>query len=71
MSARCWAVWKEQPTRIIVQRPRKAGFVPLRNNSSRTVWANGSVKITVPDGHWMISPGVIGQIEKAIKESEK
>jgi hypothetical protein len=35
------------------------------------VWVNGSVSVTVPDGHKVISPGVVRQINEAIEEAGK
>jgi hypothetical protein len=35
------------------------------------VSADGSVKITVPDGHRTISPGVYRNIVKAMKEARE
>lgn len=61
----------EQPTRKITAALKKAGFKPLRTVGSHTVWANGSVTVSVPDGHKTISPGVVRQVERAIKEAGK
>jgi len=59
----------EEPTRKVTKRLRDAGFAPVRTVGSHTVWQNGSVKVTVPDGHRTISPGVVRQINKAIEEA--
>jgi predicted RNA binding protein YcfA (HicA-like mRNA interferase family) len=48
---------------------RDAGFVPLRTTGSHTWWEKNGRGIAVPDGHRMISPGVVRQIRKAIEEA--
>lgn len=61
----------DQPTRKVLKDLRSAGFSPLRTVGSHTIWASadGSVKVTVPDGHRTISPGVYRIIVKAMKEA--
>ena len=61
----------EEPTRKIVKRLRDAGFAADRTTGSHTVWVNGSVSISVPDGHKTISPGVVRKVNQAIKEAGK
>ncbi|QMU97861.1 type II toxin-antitoxin system HicA family toxin [Microbacterium esteraromaticum] len=61
----------EQPTRKIVKVLRDAGFTPARTVGSHTVWVNGNVSISVPDGHKTISPGVVRKVHKAIEEAQK
>lgn len=61
----------EQPTRKMVKALRDAGFEQIRTVGSHSVWANGSISVSVPDGHKTISPGVVRQINKAIEEATK
>jgi predicted RNA binding protein YcfA (HicA-like mRNA interferase family) len=61
----------EEPTRKATKRFKAAGFTPQRTTGSHTVWAKGSVSVTIPDGHRVISPGVVRQINNAIKEAGK
>lgn len=61
----------EEPTRKLVKRLKDAGFVDDRTSGSHTVWVNGSVSISVPDGHKTISAGVVRQVNQAIKEAGK
>ncbi|BDZ42158.1 hypothetical protein GCM10025865_14570 [Paraoerskovia sediminicola] len=59
-----------KPTREVVKDLRRAGFEPGRTRGSHTRWAHPcGVQVTVPDGHRMISPGVLRQIQAAIKEA--
>ena len=62
----------EEPTRLVTKRLRAAGFEPIRTVGSHTVWENSAkgVKVTVPDGHRTISPGVVRKINKAIEEAK-
>lgn len=59
----------EQPTRKVLRKLKDAGFVAVRRNGSHTVYVNGAVSVTVPDGHRLISPGVYRQILKKIEEA--
>lgn len=61
----------EQPTRKMVKALRDAGFQPVRTVGSHTTWKCGNVQVTVPDGHRTISPGVVRQIQRAIKEAQQ
>ena len=59
----------EEPTRTVVKRLRAAGFEPQRTVGSHTMWSNGTVSVSVPDGHRTISPGLVRKINKAIQEA--
>jgi len=50
---------------------RAAGWLPGKTVGSHTKWhrPNG-LTFSVPDGHKKISPGVMGQIEKALEEDK-
>lgn len=63
----------EQPTRKVVKELRAAGFTPARTVGSHTTWVSpgGAVKVTVPDGHRRISPGVYRKILAAMKEAQQ
>jgi len=61
----------DQPTRKVVKMLRAAGFEPVRTVGSHTVYRNGEVNVTVPDGHRRISPGVYRVILKKIEEARE
>lgn len=63
----------EQPTRKVVKALKAAGFTSVRTVGSHSTWvsANGTVKVTVPDGHRTISPGVYRKILAAMKEAQQ
>jgi predicted RNA binding protein YcfA (HicA-like mRNA interferase family) len=63
----------EQPTRKVVKALKAAGFSSVRTVGSHSTWvsAGGAVKVTVPDGHRTISPGVYRKILAAMKEAQK
>lgn len=61
----------EQPTRKMVKQLRDAGFMPGNTVGSHTKWTCGSVSVSVPDGHRSISPGVVRQINAAIKQAQE
>ncbi|WP_223691091.1 type II toxin-antitoxin system HicA family toxin [Leifsonia poae] len=61
----------EEPTRTLVKRLKDAGFVADRTVGSHTTYINGTVSITVPDGHKIISPGIVRQVNKAIQKVTK
>jgi predicted RNA binding protein YcfA (HicA-like mRNA interferase family) len=63
-------VVSEQPTRRVVRELKDAGFIAVRRSGSHTVYVNGTVSVTVPDGHRMISPGVYRQILQKIEEAK-
>jgi predicted RNA binding protein YcfA (HicA-like mRNA interferase family) len=60
----------EEPTRKIVKRLKAAGFIRTDAEGSHAKWEHPSgASVIVPDGHRMISPGVVRQINKAITEA--
>jgi predicted RNA binding protein YcfA (HicA-like mRNA interferase family) len=62
-------VVKEQPTGKVVRQLKDAGFVAVRTQGSHTVYRNGDVRVSVPDGHRTISPGVYRKVLKKIEEA--
>lgn len=60
----------EQPTRKMVKLLKAENFTELRTVGSHTMWSKGTVTVSVPDGHRTISPGVVRQINNAIKEAK-
>jgi predicted RNA binding protein YcfA (HicA-like mRNA interferase family) len=64
-------VVSEQPTRKVLRELKSAGFVAARHRGSHTIYVNGTVSVTVPDGHRMISPGVYRQILKAVEGAKR
>lgn len=58
----------EEPTRIVTKRLRKAGWAPTRTVGSHSTWECSTGKHTypLPDGHKMISPGVLRNLNKAV-----
>ncbi|MGU3438286.1 type II toxin-antitoxin system HicA family toxin [Actinomycetes bacterium M1A6_2h] len=63
----------DQPTRTVVKALKAAGFSSVRTVGSHSTWVSvdGRVKVTVPDGHRTISPGVYRKILAAIKEAQQ
>lgn len=62
---------KAEPTRSVVKRLKAAGFTRISTDGRHSKWAHPSgVRISVPDSHRTISPGVVRKINKAIEESE-
>ncbi|GAB09002.1 hypothetical protein GOARA_026_00320 [Gordonia araii NBRC 100433] len=63
----------EAPTRTIIKRLKAAGFSPRNAIGSHTVWVSpsGNYKVSLPDGHRTISPGVHRQVNKAIEASNQ
>ena len=61
---------KEQTSRDVVKMLKKAGWIPAAKfvGSHRKWTAPNGETLSVPEGHKMISPGVMRTIEKAIKE---
>ncbi|HTQ22427.1 type II toxin-antitoxin system HicA family toxin [Mycobacterium sp.] len=58
---------KEEPTREVVKRLKRAGFMRISTEGSHSKWAHPSGPwVSVPDGHRMISPGVVRQVDNAI-----
>ena len=63
----------DEPTRSVVKRLRKAGFVKSDSRGSHTKWrhpASGAY-VVVATGHRMVSAGVVGQVDRAIERSKK
>lgn len=61
---------KEEPTRKVLRRLRDAGFTPVDAKGSHTKWVHPSgAKVTIPDAHRNISPGVVRQVNTAIDQS--
>ena len=62
----------EEPTRKVTKRLKAAGFTRTDAEGSHAKWTHPSgVWIALPDGHKTISPGVVRQVNNAIKESEE
>jgi predicted RNA binding protein YcfA (HicA-like mRNA interferase family) len=58
----------EQPTRKVIRELRDAGFRPGRTEGSHTQWVHpDGRKVSVPDGHRRISPGLYRKIVKAMR----
>ncbi|MDI6630661.1 MAG: type II toxin-antitoxin system HicA family toxin [Rhodococcus sp. (in: high G+C Gram-positive bacteria)] len=55
-----------------MQALKAAGFSRDRTVGSHSTWvsSDGLVKVTVPDGHRTISPGVYRRILAAVKEAQ-
>lgn len=51
---------------------RSAGWKPIRKVGSHTVWQSADTRsmVSVPDGHRIISPGVMRKILKALEEDQ-
>jgi predicted RNA binding protein YcfA (HicA-like mRNA interferase family) len=65
-------VVKEEPTRTVTKRLRKAGFSPTDAAGSHTKWTHQmGPSVSIPDGHRTISPGVVRQVNNAIAEAER
>lgn len=61
----------EEPTRKVVKRLKDAGSTRTDAEGSHSKWTHPSgTWVSVPDGHRVISPGVVRKINKAIKQSE-
>lgn len=62
----------EEPTRNVIKRLRKAGFEPTDAEGSHTKWEHPlGPKISLPDGHRKISPGVVRQVNNKIAEAQR
>ena len=62
---------KEESTRSVVKRLRKAGFTRRDAEGSHAKWMHPSgAWVSIADGHKTISPGVVRQVDKAIAEAE-
>jgi predicted RNA binding protein YcfA (HicA-like mRNA interferase family) len=65
-------VVSEEPTRTVVKRLKKAAFTQSNAKGSHTKWTHPTgVQVILPTGHRTISPGVVRQVNKAIKECEE
>jgi predicted RNA binding protein YcfA (HicA-like mRNA interferase family) len=63
-------VVSEEPTRKLVKRLKKAGFVRTEASGSHGRWQHRTGPVVfVPDGHRTISPGVVRQVNDAIAEA--
>jgi len=63
-------VTKPKPTQVVQAELRAAGFQPDRRAGSHTTWVHpGGVRVTVPDGHRLISAGVYRTILRAVSEA--
>lgn len=62
----------EMTTRKVVKLLVEAGWTRVRTAGSHSVWssADGTRSVTVPDGHRVVSPGVVRQVVKALAEKE-
>ncbi len=64
----------EEPTRKMVREFKDAGWAPLPGgDGSHTKYgcSCGSHTFSLPDGHRVISPGVVRKARKAIEECER
>jgi predicted RNA binding protein YcfA (HicA-like mRNA interferase family) len=60
----------EQPTRKVVKELKAAGFQRTDAKGSHSWWVHPSgARVSVPDGHRTISPGVYRKVLAAIKEA--
>lgn len=59
----------DEPTRKIVKELRVAGFILIRTTGSHSWWEKNGKGVSVPDGHRMISAGVVRKIRKTIEEA--
>jgi predicted RNA binding protein YcfA (HicA-like mRNA interferase family) len=65
-------VVKEEPTRTVTTRLRKAGFSRTDAAGSHTKWIHPlGPWVSIADGHRTISPGVVRQVDAAIAEAEQ
>ena len=57
----------DEPVRKIITELRAAGFIPSRTVGSHIWWVcPHGMGVSVPDGHRVISAGVVRKIRKAI-----
>ena len=63
----------EQPTRKVLKDLTKAGWQRKGTVGSHSVWVcqDDEHQVTVPDGHKMISAGVLRRINKALESCER
>jgi predicted RNA binding protein YcfA (HicA-like mRNA interferase family) len=65
-------VVKEEPTRTVTKRLRKAGFRPTDAAGSHTKWIHPlGPWVSIADGHRTTSPGIVRQVNNAIAEAEQ
>lgn len=65
-------VAKDESTRSVVKRLREAGFTRTTTEGSHAKWVHPSgAWVSIPDGHRMISPGVVRQVDKVITQSKE
>lgn len=62
----------EEPSRTVAKRLKKAGFESRAGRGSHEEFtcAHDNARVSVPTGHKTISPGVVRQVNKAIKKCE-
>jgi predicted RNA binding protein YcfA (HicA-like mRNA interferase family) len=65
-------VASDEPSRSVVKRLRKAGFVKSDGRGSHTKWSHraSGAYVVVATGHRVISAGVVKQVNAAIKRSK-
>jgi predicted RNA binding protein YcfA (HicA-like mRNA interferase family) len=63
-------VVSEEPTRKLVKRLKKAGFVRTEASGSHGRWQHPSGPLVfVPDGKRIISPGLVRDVNQAIAQA--
>ncbi|WP_083562627.1 type II toxin-antitoxin system HicA family toxin [Mycobacterium malmoense] len=63
---------KAENTRDMVKRLKNAGFERISTDGRHSKYRHPSgVRITVPDSHRTISPGVVRKIDNAITEAQE
>lgn len=61
---------KEEPSRDVIKRLLEAGFTRSNAQGSHAKWSHPlGARVTLPDGHRKISPGVVRQVNKAIADA--
>jgi predicted RNA binding protein YcfA (HicA-like mRNA interferase family) len=61
-----------QRTRTVVRELLAAGFAPVRTVGSHTIYVHPSgVRVSVPDGHRTISPGVHRNVVTAVAQAKE
>ena len=63
----------EQPTRKVVKAFRDAGWRRVRTEGSHSLYecSCGQHAFVLPDGHRVISPGIVRKVDKALEECEE
>lgn len=61
-----------KPTRIVLKEMKSHGFTRENGKGSHSKWIcpHGKIKVTIPDGHKTISPGVLRSIQQTIEQCE-